>query len=55
MFTKKLYRIEYKILMPYTTLIAAKDAFKAIEKLEKEIKKKYSWLPTILSIEEVFI
>ena len=55
MFKKKLYRIEYKILMPYTTLIAAKDAFKAIEKLEKEMKKKYSWLPTILSVEEVFI
>lgn len=41
--------------MPYTTLIAAKNAFKAIEKLEKKVKKKYNWLPIILSIEEVFI
>lgn len=53
MFKKKLYRIEYKILMSYTTLITAKNAFKAIEKLEKQIKKRYSWLPTILFIEEV--
>lgn len=52
---KKLYRIEYRILMPYNTIIAAKDEFRAIEKLKREVKKKYSWLPTILSIEEISI
>ena len=47
---KKLYKIVYKLLATYTTIISAKDEHQAIEKFYK--MTKYGIDPTILSFEE---
>lgn len=47
---KKLYKIVYKLLATYTTIISAKDEHQAIEKFHKMTKHGID--PTILSFEE---
>lgn len=49
---KKLYKIVYQLYATHTMFIEAKDEFKALKKFEKDITKKYSIQPTIISFEE---
>ena len=49
---KKLYKITYRVLNTYTTIISAKDEYQAINKLHRMIRRTYTYPATIISFEE---
>lgn len=49
----KLYKIKYGTYDVKTTIIIAKNAFQALEKFKKEVRKTSYLTPTIISFEEL--
>lgn len=49
---KRLYKIVYKLLVTYTTIIEAKDEFQALKKFKREVKDA-GIRPTIILFEEI--
>ncbi len=48
---KKLYKIVYRVLNTYTTIIEAKDEFQEIRKFHRMTRDGYT--PSIISFEEI--
>lgn len=50
---KKLYKIRYEWISIDTTIIEAKDEYRALKKFKKEMKRMFFAPPTIISVEEI--